>query len=153
MSLDRSRVLIPYGKSARQAGSGLAMSFAGVALSMFALVADLDGQDAVGTAAGAAQSYQVVPQTGANATTPPLNPAVDSNLHTGSVPENEVASEPRRFHYGFQITTRGVYDDNINISQSGRVSDYYFTIEPVLTLGLGDIVGHQDNYIRLDYAP
>ena len=51
------------------------------------------------------------------------------------------------------LTIRGVYDDNINISQTNRVSDYYFTIEPVLTLGLGDINGHEDNYIRLDYAP
>ena len=48
---------------------------------------------------------------------------------------------------------RGVYDDNINITQTAHVSDYYFTIEPVLTLGLGDITAHQDNYIRFDYAP
>src|SRR5204863_1695964 len=73
--------------------------------------------------------------------------------HRAVVLENEVSSEPRRFHYGFQVTARGVYDDNINISQTNRVSDYYFAIEPILTLGLGDITGHEDNYIRFDYAP
>src|SRR5205085_10879444 len=75
------------------------------------------------------------------------------NLHTTTDFGNEVSAEPRRFQYGLQVTMRGVYDDNINISQANRVSDYYFTIEPVLTLGLGDITGHDDNYIRLDYAP
>jgi hypothetical protein len=48
---------------------------------------------------------------------------------------------------------RGVYDDNINISQTQRVSDYFYTIEPVLTLGAGDISGQEDNFIRFDYAP
>src|SRR5205814_1202201 len=82
-----------------------------------------------------------------------LNPAVDSNLNPTTDLRNEVTAEPRRFQYGVKVTMRGVYDDNINLSQTARVSDYYFTIEPVLTLGLGDILGHEDNYIRLDYAP
>ena len=82
-----------------------------------------------------------------------LNPAADSNLHSTTDLRHEVSTEPRRFQYGFQVTMRGVYDDNINISQTAHVSDYYFTIEPVLTLGLGDITGHEDNYIRFDYAP
>ena len=84
---------------------------------------------------------------------PPLNPTPESNLHSAVVPENQVSSEPRRFQYELKVTARGVYDDNINISQTNRVSDYYFTIEPVLTLGFGDIIGHEGNYIRLDYAP
>ena len=48
---------------------------------------------------------------------------------------------------------RGVYDDNINISHTNRISDYYFAIEPAITLGFGDIVNRQENYIRLDYVP
>ena len=79
--------------------------------------------------------------------------ATISDLHSTNDLRSEVSSEPRRFQYGLQIITRGVYDDNINISQAGHVSDWYFTIEPVLTLGAGDIIGHEDNYIRLDYFP
>ncbi|MDQ2659062.1 MAG: outer membrane beta-barrel protein, partial [Verrucomicrobiota bacterium] len=46
-----------------------------------------------------------------------------------------------------------VYDDNIFLTNRNRVSDYYFAIEPGITLGYGDIVGRDRNYIRLDYAP
>ena len=100
-----------------------------------------------------ATSSQSVTEIDADAAAPTLTPTADSNLHTSNDLRDEVSSEPRRFQYGLQITSRGVYDDNINISQTNKVADYYFTIEPVLTLGLGDITGHADNYIRLDYAP
>ena len=83
-----------------------------------------------------------------------LNPASDSNLHSVSTGQgNEVSAEPRRFQYGLRLSIRGVYDDNIDIRESNRVSDYYVAIEPGLTVGFGDIVGHQDNYLRLDYVP
>lgn len=83
-----------------------------------------------------------------------LNPASDSNLHSVTTGQgNEVSAEPRRFQYGLRLSIRGVYDDNIEISQSNRVSDYYVAIEPGVTVGFGDIVGHQDNYLRLDYVP
>jgi hypothetical protein len=48
---------------------------------------------------------------------------------------------------------RGVWDDNIFISHTNRVSDYYFAIEPELTLGIGDIAGRSRSYLRLDYMP
>ena len=108
-------------------------------------------QETVETSASTAPSSQSVVETASSS--PTLNPTADSNLHTTTDLRNEVSADPRRFQYGFQVTARGVYDDNINISQTNRVSDYYFTIEPVLTLGLGDITGHEDNYIRFDYAP
>jgi hypothetical protein len=96
-------------------------------------------------------SSQAVVETAPSS--PTLNPAGQSNLHSTTGLRNEVSADPRRFQYGLQVTVRGVYDDNINISQTAHESDYYFTIEPVLTLGFGDITGHEDNYIRLDYAP
>src|SRR6266545_1691794 len=110
-------------------------------------------QEAVGTTTTSAPSYQIAPEIHPESSAPALSPLPESNLHDASVPQNEVSSEPRRFQYQFQVSTRGVYDDNINISNRARISDYYFTIEPTLTLGLGDIIGHADNYIRLDYAP
>ncbi len=63
------------------------------------------------------------------------------------------SSEPRRFHYELRLTVRGVWDDNIFISHTDRVSDYYFAIEPQITIGVGDIEGRNRSYLRLDYMP
>ena len=75
------------------------------------------------------------------------------NTKNIAVGEGPPASEPRRFHYGLEMTVRGVWDDNIFISNTNRVSDYYFAIEPELTLGIGDIMGRSRSYLRLDYMP
>jgi len=58
-----------------------------------------------------------------------------------------------RFHYAFGLTVRGVWDDNIFLSHTNRVSDYYFAIEPWITLGWGDMAGRSHAYFRLDYMP
>jgi hypothetical protein len=63
------------------------------------------------------------------------------------------SSESRRFHYGLMFTVRGVWDDNIYLSNTNKTSDYYFALEPQLTLGYGDIQGRSRSYIRLDYMP
>jgi hypothetical protein len=67
--------------------------------------------------------------------------------------DSGISATQKRFQYGFRLTLRGVYDDNIFLRTSNRVSDYYTAIEPGLTLGFGDIVERQENYIRFDYAP
>lgn len=68
-------------------------------------------------------------------------------LHAGD------SSARRVFHYGLSLGLRGVYDDNINLTPFNKVSGYYFVIEPAIALGLGDVLGRQENYIRLDYQP
>jgi len=70
-------------------------------------------------------------------------------------PSGEMTSsgEPRRFHYELRLTVRGVWDDNIFISHTNRVSDYYFAIEPEITIGVGDMEGRSRSYLRLDYMP
>ena len=89
----------------------------------------------------------------------PMNPrgGVDSrNLTLGgeSVSSSEIASgQPRRFHYRFGLTVRGVYDDNIFLTNTNKVDDWYFAIEPMLTIGFGDIEGQSENFLRLDYIP
>jgi hypothetical protein len=75
------------------------------------------------------------------------------NTKNIAVGEGPPSSEPRRFHYGFLFTVRGVWDDNIFISHTNRVSDYYFAIEPEITLGIGDVMGRSRSYLRLDYMP
>ena len=72
------------------------------------------------------------------------------NIAVGDGPPS---SEPRRFHYGFLFTVRGVWDDNIFLTHNNKTSDYYFAIEPQLTLGLGDMTGRSRGYLRLDYMP
>ena len=51
------------------------------------------------------------------------------------------STQPRRFHYRFGLTVRGVYDDNIFLTNTNKVDDWYFAIEPMLTVGWGDIEG------------
>ena len=67
--------------------------------------------------------------------------------------EGPPSGEPRRFHYGLTFTVRGVWDDNIFLSHDHKTSDYYFAIEPQLTLGFGDMQGRSRSYLRLDYMP
>jgi hypothetical protein len=57
------------------------------------------------------------------------------------------------FHYQLSLTVRGVWDDNIFISHTDKVSDYYFAIEPVITVGVGDIEGRNRSYLTLSYMP
>ncbi|PYK32004.1 MAG: hypothetical protein DME57_01575 [Verrucomicrobia bacterium] len=126
--------------------------FAGVLAAIFLVVApSLRAQEAIGTVD---TSGTLIQPSGTNPTTDqtttPVNPA--PNFHSTDL-RSQVSSEPRRFQYNLQISVRGVYDDNIELSHTDRVSDWYFSIEPVLTLGVGDIAGHEDNFLRLDYFP
>ena len=72
---------------------------------------------------------------------------------TKNIAVGEPSSQPRRFYYGLMFTVRGVWDDNIFLSHNDRKSDYYFALEPQLTLGFGDIQGRNRSYLRLDYMP
>ena len=64
-----------------------------------------------------------------------------------------VAAIPRRFQYTLSATMRGVYDDNTNNSSTNRVSDYYFTIEPSISIGLGGGDSDSLNSLSLIYHP
>ena len=95
-----------------------------------------------------------VAQTNAAPPPPSLPYAVDTyNSKGGAVGGEGYSAEPRRFHYSLRLTVRGVYDDNIFLSNTDRVSDYYFAIEPAIMIGFGDVEGRGGDYIRLDYMP
>lgn len=64
---------------------------------------------------------------------------------------NPVNENVRRFRYSFGVTVREVYDDNINISHSQRVSDFYTAIEPGIHLGFGDVGSDSFNSLGFDY--
>jgi opacity protein-like surface antigen len=66
-----------------------------------------------------------------------------------------ISPVPNRFQYGLSFSVRGVYDDNITLAPPGfrKFHDWYVAIEPAIAIGIGDVIGRQENYIRLDYAP
>src|ERR1041385_6196745 len=109
--------------------------------------------------APAPESYSPPPDYSVTAPAQPapaieINPANESTTpNVENTAARGYSAERRRFQYGLRLMLRGVYDDNINISHTNRISDYYFAIEPAITLGFGDIVNRQENYIRLDYVP
>lgn len=84
---------------------------------------------------------------------PLVNPQGDRLPDPDAPSGAEVSAIPKKFQYALRLGLRGVYDDNIFLRQFNRVSDFYFAIEPGITLGYGDIVGSDQNYIRFDYAP
>ena len=84
---------------------------------------------------------------------PPL-PVASTDATTESAPASSVESSiPRRFHYQFKLSVRSIYDDNINLGETDRISDFYTSIEPSVMLGVGDTKTRAENYIRLDYLP
>lgn len=134
---------------------------------LVASVSTSPAQEAVGTETSAAAPFttttspSTAPSTSqTTTTTESTTSSVETDSTTNTNVQNvpvaeggEISAEPRRFAYELRLTVRGVYDDNINISNTDKISDYYFAIEPAITVGFGDITGGLDNYIRLDYMP
>jgi hypothetical protein len=72
----------------------------------------------------------------------------------GAVPvTSEEAETPRRFNYTLSVSVRGVYDDNIFVSSFNRQSDFYFSIEPIITIGLGGDSSQGASGLSLTYRP
>ena len=109
------------------------------------------GQDPIQVEPLSSSTDYTVAET--NAAPPPPSLPYPVSVSDSKGGENVPSGEPRRFHYTLGLTVRGVYDDNIFISHTDRVSDYYFAIEPHIALGFGDMEGRGTNYIRLDYMP
>jgi hypothetical protein len=107
-------------------------------------ITTMSGQDPASVPTGSALNY---PSSAPN----PPGPAVQVNPAQES--DQAYSPQSRRFQYGLLFRARGVYDDNINISHFNAVSDYYFVVEPTITLGFGDIFEREENYLRLDYTP
>ena len=142
------------GKLGRSSGASLAL-FAGI---FIACAFAVRGEDSIPEEPLPSSPDNAVAQTDTAPlqSTPSLRGLDSRNLMLGgeTVSSSELhEGEVRRFHYRFGLTIRGVYDDNIFLSNTNRVSDYYFAIEPMVTVGFGDIEGRSENYLRLDYMP
>ncbi|MEM7144036.1 MAG: outer membrane beta-barrel protein [Verrucomicrobiota bacterium] len=55
------------------------------------------------------------------------------------------------FQLGLDLS--GVYDDNIFISSTDKVSDFIFRITPIVGFGAGDTVLREDSYVSVLYSP
>ena len=66
----------------------------------------------------------------------------------------QLAETPRRLNYAVGITIRGVYDDNILLRSTRLEDDFYFAIEPSISVGFG---GQEDaagaSSLRFTYHP
>src|SRR5205814_9981434 len=56
---------------------------------------------------------------------PPLPVAPTDSVNASVDPARVDSGIPRRFHYELRLNIHSVYDDNINISQGVRESDFY----------------------------
>lgn len=100
----------------------------------------------------------VLPDLGPGPITPSggLTPGITGEagaLPAGGTVAGPAAATERRFRYAFRFSLGATYDDNVFLQGSQKRGDVYFSIEPGVTAGFGDVVGRGANYVRLDYAP
>src|SRR4051812_22274749 len=67
-----------------------------------------------------------------------------------SAGSQELTGTPRRFRYRVSVEVRGVSDDNITLSHHDPKHDVYGQLEAELTLGFGDVLQADENYILLN---
>jgi hypothetical protein len=60
---------------------------------------------------------------------------------------------PRWFHYSVRLGGRFLYSDNINAARVDPLEDFILSLEPGLSIGIGDVPNRNESYIRLDYSP
>jgi hypothetical protein len=82
---------------------------------------------------------------------PPLPAATNDSANNSPDATRVDSGVPRRFHYELRLNIHSVYDDNINITQGVRESDFYTAIEPSITLGFGDLVSREGNFLSVNY--
>jgi hypothetical protein len=124
-------------------------------ITSYSAVQRAQAQEAVGTMTRNAPRAETAPPDLVNSAEAPFFQATQAPTDSSIVDLNgrQVAETPRRFHYSFQLVVRGVYDDNINLTQTQKSSDFYTSIEPTISLGLGGTGEDQTNFLAFVYAP
>ncbi|HZR78066.1 MAG TPA: hypothetical protein VFA58_02605 [Chthoniobacterales bacterium] len=56
------------------------------------------------------------------------------------------------FEFAIHLTIRGAYDDNIALTHTNELDDFFVEIQPCLLLGIGDLV-RQDTFLAAIYIP
>lgn len=69
-------------------------------------------------------------------------------------PVEPISPSVRRFHYSLNINIAEVYDDNVTLAPQGfERDDLYTRIAAMLTLGFGDTVSRNENFLLFAYEP
>ncbi len=68
-------------------------------------------------------------------------------------PGPPVSESVRRLHYTLSLDVSEIYDDNITLAPTGEIDDYYTRISPAISVGFGDTLGRQENFLELNYQP
>lgn len=90
-----------------------------------------------------------LPTPGLEAVDPSLRAQRDEQALTGA-PEPETV---RHFHYELTIQVAEIYDSNLNLAPNNRLEDFYTRAGVVLTLGFGDTIVREENFLELFYEP
>ena len=64
-----------------------------------------------------------------------------------------VSESVRRFHYELTIQAAEIYDDNLSLAPNNRIHDWYTRIGAVITLGFGDTIVREENFLEAFYEP
>jgi len=56
------------------------------------------------------------------------------------------------FEYAIHLTIRGAYDDNIGLTHTNELDDFFVEIQPCLLVGIGNLV-KQDTFLAAIYIP
>jgi hypothetical protein len=64
-----------------------------------------------------------------------------------------VSENVRRFHYELTIQVAEIYDNNLSLAPNNRIHDYYTRLGAVLTLGFGDTIMREENFLEMFYEP
>jgi hypothetical protein len=126
-----------------------------VAFSSAVLTQSAAAQEAIGRRAGSfsamSEAMDGISLAELNYTEDPLAPGEGKNVDDGDKEKDD--KPPRLFHYSVRLGGRFVYSDNINASTLDPLEDFFVSLEPGISIGLGDVPERKGNYIRLDYSP
>jgi len=64
----------------------------------------------------------------------------------------ELGKNSGPLEYAVHLNIRGAYDDNIALTHTSRLDDFFIQIQPSLMLGIGDVV-KTDTFLAAIYAP
>jgi Putative beta-barrel porin 2 len=81
-------------------------------------------------------------------------PASQTSIQSNTDPVEPISPSVRRFHYSLNINIAEVYDDNVTLAPQGfERDDLYTRIAAMLTLGFGDTVSRDENFLLFAYEP
>ena len=80
-----------------------------------------------------------------------MNESIKSENTTENIMENVLRCGPFDLHLNAEASL--VYNDNIYLQQTHKISDFIGTLSPHLALGAGDYLQKEESWLAIDYSP